>query len=69
LGISSISWLFFLNGEALHGISEFDSSSSSSDEKMFERPCTQNQIVFATSMVGANTWELFNVNELDLGAG
>jgi hypothetical protein len=60
---------FFFNGEALHGISEFDSSSSSSDEKMFERTCTQHQIMFGTSMVGANTWELFNMNELDLGVG
>jgi hypothetical protein len=59
----------FFYGEALHGILEFDSSSSTSDEKMFERTCREHQIVVVTSMVGANTWELFNVNEVDLGVG
>jgi hypothetical protein len=35
---------------------------------MFEKMCKQHQLMFATSMVGTNTWELFNVNELDPSA-
>ncbi len=35
--------------EAFYDILEFDSFSSSSDEKMFERTCKQHQILFVAS--------------------
>ncbi len=36
---------------------------------MFKRMRKQGQLVFALSMVGANTLEFFNANELELGIG
>jgi hypothetical protein len=54
--------------EVFHHIPKSYNSSLSSDEKMFEKTYKRHLMVFATSMVGTNTWELFNANELDLGA-
>jgi hypothetical protein len=61
--------MVFFNGEVFHNILEFDSFLSSSDKKMFKRTHKQDQLVFAVSMVGANTLEFFNANELELGVG
>ncbi len=33
------------------------------------RRCLKGHVVFAASMVGTNTWELFNANELDPSVG
>jgi hypothetical protein len=54
------------NNEVFHDSPKSYNSSLSSDEKMFERMCKRHQMLFATSMVGTNTWEFFNANELDL---
>jgi hypothetical protein len=61
--------MVFFNGEVFHNILESDSFLSSSDKEMFKRMPKQDQLVFALSMVGANTLEFFNVNELELGIG
>jgi hypothetical protein len=53
------------DSEVFHDIPESYNSSLSSDEELFEKTCKRHQMVFATSVVGTNTWELFNANELD----
>jgi len=49
-------------------IGDFDNSSSNSDEKLFQRTKKVHQMVFITTVVGLNTFDLFNSKELDLGA-
>jgi len=69
LGGSFFYIMVFFYGEVFHNILEFDSFLSSSDKEMFKRMRKQGQLVFALSMVGANTLEFFNANELELGIG
>jgi hypothetical protein len=54
--------------DVLMDIGDFDNSSSNSDEKLFQRTKKVHQMVFITTVVGLNTFDLFNSKELDLGA-
>ncbi len=54
--------------DVLMDIGDFDSSLSSSDEKLFQRTKKVHQMVFITTVVGLDTLDLFNSKESNLGA-
>jgi hypothetical protein len=44
---------------------DYDSSLWSSDEQMYQKMHMQHQIVYVITIIGMNTLELFNANELE----
>jgi hypothetical protein len=47
---------------------DYDSPLWSNDEQMYQMMHMQHQIVYVTRVVGINTLELFNANELEPNA-
>jgi hypothetical protein len=68
VGLYFISWFFLMARFSITSLSPIVFLSSS-DKEMFKRTHKQDQLVFAVSMVGANTLEFFNTNELELSVG
>jgi hypothetical protein len=59
----------FSNNDVLVDTGDYDSSSSSSNEELFQRTQKVPQMVFAAAVANTNTLDLFNSKELYLNVG
>jgi hypothetical protein len=64
-----VSSIVLSNIDGVLNMDDSNSSSSSSDKKMFQKTYKQHQIMFAHAIVGANSFELFDANNLKSSVG